>query len=59
MLALVAGVSCSEDDENSGWTEPMKVATYNIQYDNKLEDAGKWENRMELMKQMLKDCVRG
>ena len=56
-LALALSVSCSAgDDGNDGWTEPMKVATYNIQYDNNSENAGKWENRKELMKRMLTDC---
>ena len=33
-LAMAAAVSCSDnDDENAGWTELIKVATYNIQYD--------------------------
>ena len=34
-LAMAAAVSCSDnDDENAGWTELIKVATYNIQYDD-------------------------
>ena len=56
-LAMAAAVSCSDnDDENAGWTELIKVATYNIQYDNQSVEAGKWDNRKDLMQKMLKDC---
>ena len=56
-LAMAAAVSCSDnDDENAGWTELIKVDTYNIQYDNQSVKAGKWDNRKDLMQKMLKDC---
>ena len=31
------------------WLDPIRVATYNIQYDNRNEEAGRWENRKEIV----------
>lgn len=35
------------------WLAPIRVATYNIQYDNPGDENDKWENRRELLRQLL------
>ena len=35
------------------WLDPIRVATYNIQYDNRNEEAGRWENRKEIVCRLL------
>lgn len=36
------------------WLEPIRVATYNIQYDNAKDVNDKWEDRKELLRQLLR-----
>ena len=54
LLFSSSALSCSSDDDGGGnggtqleWLEPIRVASYNIQYDNRNEEAGRWENRKE------------
>ena len=61
LLAAFAGfAACSSDDDGGGnggtqleWLEPIRVASYNIQYDNRNEEAGRWENRKEIVCRLL------
>lgn len=55
LLFSSSALSCSSDDDGGGnggtqleWLEPIRVASYNIQYDNRNEEAGRWENRKEI-----------
>ncbi len=48
------------DDDGGGnggtqleWLEPIRVASYNIQYDNRNEEAGRWGNRKEIVCRLL------
>ena len=61
-IALVS-ISCAKaqdsntpGDDNRKWTEPIRVATYNIQYDNVKEPDGAWANRKDITKAMLEKC---
>lgn len=54
-------VSCSSDDENTTnknieWYDPIKIGTYNIQYDNLNDKVNTWESRNKILQQILKEC---
>ena len=60
LLFSSSALSCSSDDDGGGnggtqleWLEPIRVASYNIQYDNRNEEAGRWENRKEIVCRLL------
>ena len=35
------------------WLDPIRVATYNIQYDNSSDQDNKWTTRRDLLRQLL------
>lgn len=60
LLVSTSALSCSSDEGNDGegdkqleWLDPIRVASYNIQYDNRNEEAGRWENRKEMVCRLL------
>ena len=42
-----------QENDTAVWTEPVRLATYNIQYDNNGDPNGEWDNRKEILKQLL------
>ncbi|WP_353132191.1 endonuclease/exonuclease/phosphatase family protein [Pseudopedobacter sp.] len=56
MIAAISLQSCkkNEDGEDKKWHSPLKIASYNIQYDNTVQaPASEWVNRKDLFKQMV------
>src|SRR5690606_16428857 len=56
MIAVVSLQSCkkNEDGEEKKWYSSLKIASYNIQYDNTVQaPASEWINRKDLFKQMV------
>ncbi len=50
-----SGESQGNDKDNTVWTEPVRLATYNIQYDNNGNPDGEWDNRKEIVIKLLKE----
>ena len=55
LLFSSSALSCSSDDDGGGnggtqleWLEPIRVASYNIQYDNSSDQDNKWTSRIHL-----------
>ena len=60
LLFSSSALSCSSDDDGGGnggtqleWLEPIRVASYNIQYDNSSDQDNKWTTRRDLLRQLL------
>lgn len=58
---FVLNVSCSSDDDDKGintgeelWHEPLRIGTYNIQYDNLNDPVNTWESRNKILEPQLK-----
>ncbi len=55
-FALVIGISSckKKDDEEAKWHEPLRIASYNIQYDNTTKvPVSVWANRKESFKNLV------
>lgn len=60
-FSLSVMASCSDDDDNGPeipveeWLEPLRVGTYNIQYDNLNDPANSWNSRNLILEKLLKE----
>lgn len=58
---LSAMGSCSSDDSDNGavpleeWHEPLRIGTYNIQYDNLNDPSNPWNSRNTILEKLLKE----
>ena len=58
-LPLLSLCSSGNDDPapepapGKTWLDPIRVATYNIQYDNAADQDNKWTTRRDLLRQLL------
>lgn len=56
LIAIVGLQSCkkNKDEEDQKWHSALKIASYNIQYDNTVQaPASEWKNRKDLFKQLI------
>ncbi|NGF55068.1 endonuclease/exonuclease/phosphatase family protein [Parapedobacter sp. SGR-10] len=58
LLAIISLWSCQKNNNDSAtdkWLSPLKIASYNIQYDNKTNSPdSEWSNRKDILKELLR-----
>lgn len=54
LIALISSCKKNDNDDNANWNTPLRIASYNIQYDNlSTSPIGPWANRKEAFKALV------